>query len=60
VGRKAGLSDENLRAVPGDNRGAFNDTGRLVIELADAMTNTPADVSGDLHARLRKQFSEDN
>jgi alkylhydroperoxidase family enzyme len=58
VGRKAGLSDEKLRAVPGDDRTLFNDTERLVIELADAMTDTPANVSDDLYARLRKQFSE--
>ena len=31
----------------------------LVIELADAMTDTPANVSDDLYARLRKQFSEE-
>ena len=31
----------------------------LFIELADAMTDTPANVSDDLHARLRKQFSEE-
>jgi alkylhydroperoxidase family enzyme len=37
----------------------FNDTERLVIELADAMTNTPANVSDDLYARLRNQFSEE-
>jgi alkylhydroperoxidase family enzyme len=30
-----------------------------VIELADAMTNTPANVSDDLYARLRNQFSEE-
>jgi alkylhydroperoxidase family enzyme len=48
-----------LRAVPGVNRAAFNDTERLVKELADAMTDTPADVSDDLYARLRKQFSEE-
>jgi alkylhydroperoxidase family enzyme len=59
VGRKAGLSDEKLRAVPGDNRTPFNDTERLVIELADAMTDTPANVSDDLYARLRKEFSEE-
>jgi hypothetical protein len=40
VGRKAGLSDEKLRAVVGDDRTPFNDTERLVIELADAMTDT--------------------
>ena len=43
----------------GDNRTPFNDTERLVIELADAMTDTPANVSDDLYASLRKQFSEE-
>ena len=57
VGRKAGLSDDKLRAVLSDYRTSFNDTERLVIELADAMTDTPANVSDDLYARLRKQFS---
>jgi len=59
VGRKAGLSDEKLRAVVGDDRTPFNDYERLVIELADAITDTPANVSDDLYARLRNQFSEE-
>jgi alkylhydroperoxidase family enzyme len=59
VGRKAGLSDEKLRAVNGDDRTPFNDTERLVIELADALTDTPSNVSDDLYARLRNQFSEE-
>jgi alkylhydroperoxidase family enzyme len=59
VGRKAGLSDEKLRAVLGQDMTAFNDTERLVIELADAMTDTPSNVSDDLYARLRNQFSEE-
>jgi alkylhydroperoxidase family enzyme len=59
VGGKAGLSDDKLRAVLSDNRTSFNDTERLVIELADAMTDTPVSVSDDLYARLRKQFSEE-
>jgi alkylhydroperoxidase family enzyme len=59
VGRKAGLSDEKLRAVLSDDRVLFNDTERLVIELADAMTDTPANISDDLYARLRKQFAEE-
>src|SRR5437899_5738140 len=59
VGRKAGLSDDKLLAVLSDNRTLFNDTERLVIELADAMTDTPANISDDLYARLRKQFSEE-
>ena len=59
MGRKAGLSDEKLRAVPGNDLTPLNDTERLVIELADALTNTPSDVSDELYARLRKQFSEE-
>jgi alkylhydroperoxidase family enzyme len=59
VGRKAGLSDEKLRAVRGDDMNPFNDTERLVIELADALTETPSNVSDELYARLRNQFSEE-
>jgi len=59
VDRKAGLSDEKLRAVVDHDMTPFNDTERLVIELADAMTDTPANVSDDLYERLRNQFSEE-
>ena len=59
MGRKAGLTDEKLRAVIGDDRTSFNDTERLVIELADAMTDTPSNISDDLYTRLVKQFSEE-
>lgn len=37
----------------------FNAKERLVIELADAMADAPADVSEDLYARLRNEFSEE-
>jgi alkylhydroperoxidase family enzyme len=59
VGRKAGLNDDKLRAVLGDDRDPFTDTERLVIELANAMTDTPSNVSDDLYARLRGVFSEE-
>lgn len=59
VGRKAGLSDEKLRAVIDDDLTPFNDSERLVIEAADAITITPAYVSDDLYGRLRNQFSEE-
>lgn len=59
MGRKAGLSDDKLHDVLSDKRTVFNDTERLVIELADAMTDTPANVSDDLYTRLRKEFSEE-
>jgi alkylhydroperoxidase family enzyme len=59
VGRKAGLTDEKLRAVLGNDLAIFNDAERLVIELADAMVTAPANISDDLYACLRKQFSEE-
>lgn len=59
MGRKAGLKDEKLLAVPGDDLTAFTDVERLVIELADAMVTAPSKVSDDLYARLRQQFSEE-
>ena len=59
MGRKAGLSDEKLRAVDADNRTHFNDMERLVVELADALTDTPSNVSDDLYGRLRNQFYEE-
>jgi len=59
VGRKTGLTDEKLRAVRGNDMTPFNDTERLVIELADALTERPSNVSDDLYSRLRNQFSEE-
>jgi alkylhydroperoxidase family enzyme len=59
VGRKAALTDERLSAVSGNELSGFNDKERLVIELADAMADTPSNVSAELYARLEKQFSEE-
>ena len=59
MGRKAGLSDDKLRAVRGDDLTPFNEIERLVIELADALTETPSNLSDDLYARLRNQFSQE-
>lgn len=59
VGRKAGLTPEKLAAIPGSDLSVFTDVERLVIELADAMASTPSNISDDLYARLRAQFSEE-
>jgi len=59
VGRKAALTDEKLLAVKGDDLSTFNEKERLVIELADAMADTPSNVSEELYARLRKHFSQE-
>lgn len=45
--------------MPSNDLTPFNDTERLVIELADALTDTPSNVSEDLYMRLRNQFSEE-
>ena len=59
VGRKAGLTPEKIKAATHGDFTVLNDTERLVIELADAMVTAPANVSDDLYARLRQQFSEE-
>jgi alkylhydroperoxidase family enzyme len=59
VGRKAGMTDQKLAAVLGDDLSGFTDVERLVIELADAMAATPSNISDELYARLRDQFSEE-
>jgi alkylhydroperoxidase family enzyme len=59
VGRKAGLSDEKLLGLRGDDLTPFTDAERLVIELADAMTATPSNISDDLYRRLLDQFPEE-
>lgn len=59
MGRKAGLSDEKLLAVKGNDLEVFSKTERLAIELADALAEVPTNVSDDLYARLRQQLSEE-
>ena len=59
MGRRAGLSDEKLRAVRGDDLTIFTDMEQLVIELADALSNTPSFVDDILYARLVQKFSEE-
>ena len=43
----------------GNDLSVFSDVEKLVIELADAMADTPSNVSDDLYARLREKFSEE-
>jgi alkylhydroperoxidase family enzyme len=59
VGRKAGLTDEKLLALSGNDLSVFNEKERLVIELADAMAETPSNISDDLYARLKSSFTEE-
>ncbi len=59
MGRKAGIPDEKLLAVRGNDLALFNEVERLVIELADSMASVPCNISDDLYGRLRSQFSEE-
>jgi alkylhydroperoxidase family enzyme len=59
LGRAAGLTEDKLHALPDyATSAAFDADERLVLELADALAATPADVSAELFARLRARFDE--
>ena len=53
------MSDEKLQALAGSDLSTFNATERLVIDLADAMANTPSNISDELYAKLRDKFNEE-
>jgi alkylhydroperoxidase family enzyme len=55
-----GISDEKLLSLlEWEGSPLFDETERLVLEYADAMTITGRDVSDDLFARLCARFDED-
>ena len=53
------MSDEKLLAVVKNDLSVFSKDELLVIELADAMANTPSNIPDELYARLREKFSEE-
>ena len=60
VGRAAGLSDAQLRALPDYRRSAlFAELERLVLDYAVGMTATPVEVPDMLFAELRRHFNEE-
>jgi alkylhydroperoxidase family enzyme len=60
VGSELGLSDEKIDALPEYSTSPlYDDTERLALEYADAMTITDREVSDELFARLRESFDED-
>lgn len=48
-----------MLAVVKNDLSVFSKDELLVIELADAMVDTPSNISDDLYARLREKFSEE-
>jgi alkylhydroperoxidase family enzyme len=58
-GSAAGASDEKIAAVMLWRASRlFNAAERAAFALAEAMTKTPADISDELYAEVRKHFSE--
>ena len=54
-----GIRDEQLLDLPVyATSGAFDESERLVLDLAVAMAQTPTTVSPELSARLRQRFDE--
>lgn len=59
IGRRAGLSDEQLLALPRyRDSDLFGELERLVLDYAVGMSRTPVDVSDELFAQLRESFDD--
>ena len=59
MGRAFGITDEQLLALREfETTPLFDDTDRLVLELAVALARTPTDVPPTLVERLRARFDE--
>lgn len=59
MGRKAGITEDQLRDLARfETSPAFSAHERLVLQLAVALTRTPASVDDALFGELRREFSE--
>ncbi|HLJ91196.1 MAG TPA: hypothetical protein VKZ53_30635 [Candidatus Angelobacter sp.] len=54
-----GLSDEEIAAVLNGNSEPFVPPEVALLRMADAMADTPSNVSDELYAELRRHFSEE-
>jgi alkylhydroperoxidase family enzyme len=58
VGRKQGVTEQQLLDLPHfETSPAFSELEKLFLRYAVGMTQTPVEVSDELFAELRKQFS---
>ncbi len=59
MGRKAGVTEEQLHDLANFERSVhFGKREKLVLRLAVALTRIPTDVTEELYAALREEFSE--
>ena len=54
-----GLSDEEIAAIRDGRLEEFAPPELALLRMADAMADTPSNVSDDLYASLREHFSEE-
>jgi alkylhydroperoxidase family enzyme len=54
-----GLSDDEIGALLAGDFDKFPAPEQALLRMADALANTPADVSDELYAELRRHFSEE-
>ena len=53
-----GLSDEEIAAIRDSSLDGFAAPEQALLRMADAMAETPSNLSDELYAELRKHFSE--
>jgi alkylhydroperoxidase family enzyme len=54
-----GLSDDEITAISDGNFEGFAPPEAALLRMADAMADTPANVSDELYNELRRHFSEE-
>ncbi len=54
-----GLSDEEIAAIRDGRTEGFAPAELALLRMADAMADTPSNVSDELYAELRRHFSEE-
>ncbi|HKE32606.1 MAG TPA: hypothetical protein VKD65_12835 [Candidatus Angelobacter sp.] len=55
----SGLSDEEITAIREGNFTGFAAPDVALLRMADALADTPSNVSDELYAELRRHFSEE-
>jgi alkylhydroperoxidase family enzyme len=54
-----GLNDDEIAAIREGNFASFSPAELALLRMADAMADTPSNVSDELYAELRRHFSEE-
>jgi alkylhydroperoxidase family enzyme len=54
-----GLSDDQIAAIRSGSLEGFAPPEVALLRMADALADTPSNVSDELYAELRRQFSEE-